>query len=553
MQKTQAADAQVREAKPRQFWNRLTLGFARVPVLLRLRQPILCPRCKTDLTTQPLYRRWLVCDQCGFHFSISARARINHLVDPRSFREFSSAVLRREKAPPQRKAILTGVARLHRRPLVIAAFDFQILGGTMSVLVGEEITRAIEYAAEHALPFIVSTATGGVRIQEGIPALLQMAKTTQAIQQFQQGRQPFIAVLTHPTTGGVYASFSNLADIILAEPGAVIGFAGPRVAEALTHEKLAAESHRAESAYKNGMIDAIVARQNLRATLTRILPVSPAEPLPELANQETASAEIREQSAEEITALSRRTDRPTSLDYIKQLCADFVELHGDRLLGDDPAIVGGLAQFENQPLILIAQQRKPVRPEGYHKAERLIHLAERFHLPIVTMIDTPGADPGFESEQHGIAGAIAHCLATLLQTNGPTISVIIGEGTSGGALALAVTDRVLMMENATFSVISAEGASVILFGDTSHAAETVAKLGNRAIDLQPLGIVDRIIAEPKAGAHAQPDAAIAAVEIAIHATLAELQKQNDDERLEARRARYRGAGLNTFSTPSTLD
>lgn len=554
-----ASAPKVRETNPSRLWNRLTLGFARLPVLLRLRQPISCPRCKSDLTTQLLYRRWRVCDHCGFHFPLSARARINQLIDPRSFREFSSGVRRREKIPHPRQAIITGVARLAGGSLVIAAFDFQVLGGTMSIVVGEKITRALEYAAEHNLPLVVITATGGVRIQEGIPALLQMAKTTQAVQQFQRGKQPFIALLTHPTTGGVYASFSNLADIILAEPGAVIGFAGPRVAEALSHEKLPTESHHAESAFKNGMIDALVPRPDLRKTVARLLNL--AQPLAPIPNQEIAPPQIRTRSAEEITVLSRRADRPTALDYITALCSNFVELHGDRLHGDDPAIVGGIAHFENQSIVLIAQERGhsdehrhgSARPEGYRKAERLIHLAERFHLPVVTFIDTPGADPGFESEQHGIAGAIAHCLAALLETPVPSVSIIIGEGTSGGAVALAVTDRVLMMENATFSVISAEGASAILFGDTAHTSETIAKLENRAIDLQRLHLIDRIISEPEAGAHAQPTAAIAAVRVALHASLAELQAQNDSERLEARRARYRRTDSDGWTAHSTSD
>jgi acyl-CoA carboxylase subunit beta len=380
-----------------------------------------------------------------------------------------------------------------------------------------------------------------------------MAKTTQAVKEFQNKGNPFIAVLCNPTTGGVYASFANLADIIFAEPGALIGFAGPRVAEALLHQKLPADSHRAETAYANGMVDAIVPRNDLRNRLAQILSMNNAREKiePGMAIDDSSERKPRTRTAWEVVAIARQPDRPTALDYIHRLFADFVELHGDRMLGDDPAVVGGLARFENQAVVVIAQERGhsdehhygSSGPSGYRKAERLMHLAERLRLPIITFVDTPGADPGYESERHGIANSIANCIAALVQSPMPTVSLVIGEGTSGGALALAVTDRVLMMENATYAVISPEGASAILFGDASHAAETVESMKNRVDDLLPLGIIDVIVREPEGGAHVQPDAAIDALKSELEKTLAQLQSQTDAERLSARRARYRLAGL----------
>ncbi|MBI4785951.1 MAG: acetyl-CoA carboxylase carboxyl transferase subunit alpha [Chloroflexi bacterium] len=215
------------------------------------------------------------------------------------------------------------------------------------------------------------------------------------------------------------------------------------------------------------------------------------------------------------------------------------------MLGDDPTIMGGLARFENQPVVVIAQERKRGQakergagPAGYHKAERLIRLAARLNLPIVTFVDTPGADPGFESERFGIAGAIAHCLAALLQTHVPTISIITGEGTSGGALALAATDRVLMLEHATYAVISPEGASAILYGDASHASE-VARTMEMTVEDLARGIIDRVVPEPEGGAQRDVDAAAAMVKAELEATLTDLLAQSDDERLAARRKRYR--------------
>ena len=535
--------------RPQRFFDRVTFWLARLPVHFKLLKPATCPRCKTDITVHPLYRQWRVCDSCGHHFSMSARERIKRLTDPRSFHEFPLAM----QNDSAREAIVTGTARIAEQALVIAAFDFSVHGGTMSIAVGEQITRAIEYATQQQMPLVVFTTTGGVRIQESMPALLQMAKTAQAAKEFQNTQNPFIAVLCNPTTGGVYASFANLADIIFAEPGALVGFAGPRVAEALLHQKLPADSHRAETAYASGMIDAIVARNDLRNRLAQVLSTNTARKKaePGITPNETVERTPGILTASEILTIARHPDRPTSLDYIHHLFTDFVELHGDRLHGDDPAVVGGLAQFYNQAVLVIAQERGhgdehhhgSSGPSGYRKAERLIHLAERLHLPIITFVDTPGADPGYESERLGIASSIANCIAALLQSPMPTVSLVIGEGTSGGALALAVTDRVLMMENATYAVISPEGASAILFGDASHAAETVENMKNRADDLLPLGIIDEIVCEPEGGAHMQPDAAIDAMQSALEKTLAQLQLQNDAERLSARRARYRLAGL----------
>jgi len=559
--------------KPHRFLSRVTSWFAQLPrtAYLRLRRTVHCPRCQADLSTDLLYRRLRVCGSCGYHFAFSARERIHSLVDPHSFHAFkpaipgdSSAFRRFQRLVHLREAVITGTASLGQQTVVIAAFDFRFHGGSMSIGVGETITRALEYATEHRRPMLAVISTGGVRIQEGMPALLQMAKTTQAAQEFQSTGFPFIAVLCNPTTGGVYASFANLADILLAEPGAVIGFAGPRVAQALLHTKMPVDSHRAESAYANGMIDAIVPRANLRDTLTQILAltcrVSPsAQAAPPSLQEDTRAAEEKrhpELVAWEAVVRVRRADRPTAFDYIRRLFSNFVELHGDRLHGDDPAIVGGLGQFENQPVVVIAQERGQgeehhrgsAGPDGYRKAERLMRLAERLHLPLVTLIDTPGADPSPASELGGIANAVANCLATLIQVRVPTISLIIGEGTSGGALALAVTDRVLMLEHATFMVISPEGASAILFGDASHASETAGNLVSDARDLLRRGIVDRIVPEPAGGAHVQPEAAIENAKKMLSEALAELRSSSDAERLNARRERYRQTGRNAPSS-----
>ncbi len=516
--------------------------FSHLAVRLHLQPVIVCPRCKRDVTWSPHYRRERLCPSCNYHFPISARERLETLVDPGSFSPFART----------HEAVIAGKAKIADVPAVLIVFDFQFHGGTMSIRAGQMIVQAFDQAAELQLPVVAVTASGGVRIQQGLPALLRMASTAQAVLDFQDVRRPFIAVLTHPTTGGVYASFASLADVLIAEPGALIGFAGPRVAEATTGEELPPDSHRAEFALENGMIDSIVPRHDLRETIGRLLSITSLPANAPLASGEPkavkdhANARRSKATAPEILALARHRDRPEAQDYIARLFTDFVELHGDRMERDDCKILGGVARFQGQPAVVIAQRRardeeheRGASAAGYRKAERLVQLAARFGLPVITLIDTPGADPGYESEKHGVAGAIARALAAMLRAAVPTVSIIIGEGTSGGALALAATDRVLMQENAIYAVISPEGASAILFGNGSHKAEAAKQLRITARDLLPLGIVDCIIDEPAGGAHMNVDEAAAAVSAALRTALGELQAQSVGDRMAARRTRYR--------------
>lgn len=517
--------------------------FSHLAVRLRLQNAVTCPRCKRDVTWSPQYHQLCLCPACNHHFAIPARQRVNALVDRDSFSPLTRA----------RESVIAGTARIMDQPVVLIAFDFQYHGGTMSIRAGEMVVQAFEHAAGEKMPVVALIASGGVRIQEGLAALLRMASTTQAVLEFQRSRRPFVAVLTNPTTGGVYASFASLADVLLAEPGALIGFAGPRVAEAATGVELPPDSHRAEFALGNGMIDAIVPRGELRETLGRVLsltaPVSMKANAPESPDLVLTRTGRGTTTPSEILALARQRGRPTACDYIPLLFSDFVELRGDRVERDDDKIRGGIAKFGDQPLMLIAQTRERgaehelgAAAAGYRKAERLIQMAGRLGLPIITLVDTPGANPGYESERRGVAGAIAHALAALLQTPVPTISFIFGEGTSGGALALAAADRVLMLENAIYAVISPEGASAILFGDGSRAGDAAKRLQMTADELLAEGIIDYIVPEPEGGAHTNAQAASQNIASALRSSLAELGGLSDGERLEARRSRYRRPG-----------
>lgn len=514
-----------------------------------------CPLCGADLTDKPRYGAFLICDNCGHHFPFAVRARVRALSDPGTFAEFLApqptaarshwAFTRRVyRATRRRQSVLTGRGEIAGNAVVFIVFDFAMHGGTMSVAAGERIAHAFAFAQENALPVLSVISSGGVRIQEGIPALLQMARTVQAVNDFRQAHRPFIALLTNPTTGGVYASFVSLADVLLAEPNAVLGFAGPRVAQAALGKPSSADSYTPEAALANGMLDMIVQRENQRDILSRLLQVSTPAKLA-VGNLRSLGLPAADHSPETSLSLARSTDRPTSKDYIPRLFSDFIDLHGDRLLGDDPTVIGGVGRFENIPVMVIAQQREHrssgmlgSTPAGYHKAERLIRMAGELHMPIVTLIDTPGADPSYDSERFGIASAIAHCLSALMLAPVPTVSIIIGEATSGGALALAAADRVLMQENAVFAVISPEGASAILYGEGSRATDTLGILGITADDVFPRRIVDAVVPEPEGGAHASPDASAASIRDALYNALAQLIQIPDADRLAQRRHRY---------------
>lgn len=556
------------------------------------RPSIQCPTCSLDLTRSETYKQVGVCERCGHHFPITARQRIELIADAKSFDESEKKLVTREsktisaeKTYPKllkeaqrethlQEAVVTGEAEIEGQRVVLAVLDFRFMGGSMGAAVGEKIARAFESAAEENLPLVAVTATGGARIQEGMFALMQMAKTAAAAQRLHQKGLPYITVLSHPTTGGVYASFANLADVILAEPRALIGFAGPRVVEALIGQKLPSDSHRAEFLHEHGMVDAIVPRIELRARIATILmhlsrdhaagtkhsPEHDSMPIKSALDKSDSSSRqplanvspLPARPAWEIVNLARRMDRPTTQDYIARLFTDFCELHGDRLFGDDPAIIAGVAKFEGQSVVVIGQERGHAdadqrhhgvaEPEGYRKALRLMRLAEKFHLPVVTFVDTPGADPSYEAEKRGVAMALAQGIGAMTWLATPTIAMVIGEGGSGGALALAVADRVLMQENAIYSVISPEGASAILYGDASHAQEVSNKLRLTARDLKSLGIIDEIVHEPSGGAHEDANAAAESLRAHLSHALVELRGQAIEELVEARYRKYRVIG-----------
>jgi acetyl-CoA carboxylase carboxyl transferase subunit beta len=492
-----------------------------------------------------------------------------------------------------------GTAAIGETGVALCVMDFGFMGGSMGAVVGEKVTRAAEHAREARIPLIIVSSSGGARMQEGTLALMQLAKTLAAIERLREARVPFVSVLTDPTTGGVFASFAAVGDVNLAEPNALIGFAGARVSAGTIAQELPPGFQRSEFLFSHGFIDRVVRRADLRGELSRllkllrpadllapdvdldVLPGLPAfRPLSFLSdladrvgdagpNGRRPEAEPELNTADrkdEVWArvqLARNLRRPRTLEFVEAMTHDFLELHGDRLFGDDDAMVAGLARLDDRAIVVIGQQKgadteENIRrnfgmphPEGYRKAMRVMELGERFGLPVVTFVDVPGAHPGAESEERGIAEAIARSVAMMTRLRTPIVSVITGEGGSGGALAVAVGDIVIALENAVYSVISPEGCASILWRTADEAATAAVAMRMSAADQQALGVIDIVVPEPAGGAHNDVAETARRLKAVIVEQLAALTAVPGDELLEARYLRYRELGPYTeVETPA---
>ena len=487
-----------------------------------------CNKCGAAILTEEVKSAGYICPKCQGYFRVHAYERIRMTVDEDSFEEwekdmefvnplefkgYEEKVKSLKEKTGLSEAVVTGKASIEGNPAVIAVCDGRFLMASMGQVVGEKITRAVERATKEQLPVIIFACSGGARMQEGIVSLMQMAKTAAALKQHSDAGLLYVSVLTDPTTGGVTASFAMLGDVILAEPKALIGFAGPRVIEQTIGEKLPKGFQRSEFLLEHGFIDRIVERKEMRTVLANILQMhqnfkgsvtqSPIQTV------EKERQSVQEKDAWERVTISRKNDRPVGQDYIRKLFSDFLEFHGDRCYGDDPAIIGGIARFAGIPVTVIAQAKgKSTKenvahhfgmpsPEGYRKALRLMKQAEKFKRPILLFVDTPGAFCGIEAEERGQGEAIARNLFEMSSMKVPILSVVIGEGGSGGALALAVADEVWMLENAIYSVLSPEGFASILWKDSKRASEAAEVMKLTAADLKKLGVIEAVIAEPE--------------------------------------------------------
>ena len=524
-----------------------------------------CNKCGKGIFTEDYKKNLYICPKCGGYLRMPAQKRIEFLTEADSFEEWDTGLstenpLHMIGYPDKIKAlqdktkldeaVITGKARIGENEVALMVMDGRFLMASMGEVVGEKIARGVERATKEKLPVIIFTCSGGARMQEGMTSLMQMAKTSAALKRHSDAGLLYITVLTDPTTGGVTASFAMLGDIILAEPKALIGFAGPRVIEQTIHKKLPKGFQRSEFLLKHGFIDKIVERKDMKTVLEQILtmhrlttkhsgivkntgavseiktdlntvnPSSKREDVQAVSNKNAGKSRKQklslaqkkragEKTAWERVLTSREKNRPVGEDYIYGLFEEFIEFHGDRNFGDDAAICGGIAYFQGKPVTVIAQMKGKStaeniernfgmpEPEGYRKALRLMKQAEKFHRPIICFVDTPGAFCGMEAEERGQGEAIARNLYEMSALKTPILSVLIGEGGSGGALAMAVADEVWILENAVYSILSPEGYAAILWKDGSQAARAAKAMKLTSYDLYKAGFVEKIIPEPE--------------------------------------------------------
>lgn len=375
----------------------------------------------------------------------------------------------------------------------VAGFDFEYFGGSMGEVAGERLARAMERATSRGVPFVLRTSTGGARMQEGMRSLVQMPKIVSARAELADAGLLFVAVLGHPTTGGVLASVASLADVTVAEAGATIGFAGPRVAERFTGVPLPDGSHKAATAYAAGLVDDVVSAADAHAYVANVLKVMEADdPVPvDVPTRADGGAEI---GAWELVQAVRSPGHPKAPDLVRDICDVAVELHGDRAGADDPAVSTTLARIGGRRMLVISLDRDHhPGPAGFRKARRCLDIAARLRIPVVTLVDTRGADPSADSEAGGIAGEIARLFEAMLRVPVQVLSFVTGEGGSGGALAFAAADRLIAFERSVFSVIGPEGAAEILWRDANRVEEAAAALRLTATDLVKLGIADELV------------------------------------------------------------
>lgn len=470
--------------------------------------------------------------------------------DPLDFAGYADELAQARSGSARREACVWGWGDIDGVACAVVALDFAFLGGSMGVAVGEKVARAFDAARRRKLPIVTVCATGGARMQEGMVALAQMAKTVEARRGHARAGLTHVSVLSSPTTGGVYASFASLADVIIAEPDATVGFAGPRVVEELTGTQPPAETNKAEFAHEHGLVDAIVPRVEQSHVIGRVLRSTAPKRLSASGRHTTrvTTGETVPKTAWHRLQLARHPDRPKARALLVALLDDAFELHGDRSgKPDDEHIVLRTGGLWGTPFNVVAIGQDAsgdgrIRPQGLRKAVRGIELAGRLDLPVLTIIDTRGADPLPGSEGGGIAAAIAHCLGAMLDCPTPTLAVVTGEGGSGGALAMSVADCVLALENTVFSIIAPEAAAAILHRDPAEVPGLAESMRISPADLIELGLVDGVIPEPPSGAHADPQAAVAELGVRIGEEMSRLVAMRTRRRLALRRRRWREAG-----------
>ncbi|MFJ9948727.1 carboxyl transferase domain-containing protein [Kitasatospora sp. NPDC091207] len=510
----------------------------------------------------------------GTGSALTARQLLGLLVDPGTFRSwdeplgpqpsdpgYRAALTRARERSGVDEAVITGVGLIAGRETALVASEFGFLGGSIGVATAERITRAVERATAGRLPLVALPVSGGTRMQEGSAAFLCMLRITAAVQAHRAAGLPYLTYLRNPTMGGVFASWGTLGQLVFAEPRARLGFLGPRVYEELRGVELPADVQLAETLAERGLVDAVVAPEGLREVLRRSLAVlAPAGPptTPAAASgpgtpagvvagtgPEPAPTPAERPDAWDSVRRTRRPDRPGTRELLRRTAEELVLL--DAPGGRDGALVRALAVLRGQPALVVGQQRqgrgheRPFTAADLRAVRRSARLAEQLGLPLVTVVDTAGAELSAAAELDGVAVEIAHCLTTLLALRTPMLAVLLGQGSGGGALALLPADRVLAAGHAWLAPLPPEGASAIVHRDGTHAAELARSQGIGAEDLRAVGLVDAVVPELPDAAD-EPAAFCDRLGRAIGAALGTLAAVPEAERLTARARRHRRLG-----------
>ncbi|WP_010542120.1 carboxyl transferase domain-containing protein [Dietzia alimentaria] len=453
------------------------------------------------------------------------------------------------------ESVITGEGTLLGRRVVLIACEFDFLAGSIGIAAAERIVAAIERATAEELPILASPTSGGTRMQEGTIAFLQMVKISAAVSGHKSAGLPYLVYLRHPTTGGVFASWGSLGHVSVAEPGALIGFLGPRVYEALYDSPFPDGVQVSENLARRGMIDGVLAPEGVRDLTARALhvlcqdppsedePVPPHGPVPEPEADEGPPPD-----AWDSITRSRRVDRPGARAFLDHVAPARVQLSGTGQGEDSGALLLALVRIRGQSAVVLAQDRdaeneaSQLGPSALRSARRGMRIAAEIGVPLVLLIDTRGAALSREAEEGGLAGEIARSLADLVTLPTPTVSVILGQGTGGGALAMLPADRVLCARHGWLAPLPPEGASAILYHDTSRAAEVARSQGITSADLLESGIVDVVVPE-RPDAADEPDEFCDRMADAVASALLDVRRRPPERRYADRMSRYRELGL----------
>ena len=491
---------------------------------------------------------------------LSARALLQMVVDPGSYRSWDAPVsytehsaayaadlaAAREKTGED-ESVLTGEGLVQGRRVALVVCEFGFLGGSIGVAAADRLTDAVERATREGLPLLAGPASGGTRMQEGTLAFLSMVKITAAVRRHKEAGLPYLVYLRHPTTGGVMASWGSLGHITVAEPGALLGFLGPRVYQALYGEPFPEGVQTAENLQARGLVDAVLPPEELAGTVHRALSMLlPGDPAPVPAPESLGCDPVAVPAWESIT-ISRNPNRPGVRQLLHFGADDVLPLNGTGQGEKAPGLLLALARFGEMTCVVLGHDRQrgaeqpAMGPASLREARRGMRLAEELDLPLLTVIDTAGAALSKEAEEGGLAGEIARSLNDLVGLQCPTVSVLLGQGAGGGALALLPADRTVAAQHAWLSSLPPEGASAIVYRDTLHGAEMAQAQGVTVSALAAHGIVDHTVAELPDAAEESP-AFCRRMARAVEYELASLRPVPLAERLARRTERFRTLG-----------